>query len=650
MMRPVIAGVLAAEVGLTLGAPAGAVTGVRTIDRTIAYACTLPSGTHQVRVRFEATLPTEGVVGAPIVAGRMAVTLFLPSAATTDLAGAATVGGVSRLTTLVTQNGAPAPVPSAELTIPDTRIGDGNVALTASGSGPSVTVATPGDAVYSAAEFGGTLTLRKDDGTAAEPAKVPISCAPNLGQDTALATVPVTRPAVPATRQDVADHPDAGTRQVAAAQEDFCPPEVTGGFSEDFPLPTPPEGADILELPPLKGCAKVSGFSNVAKLNGAAPLFGKAALAVGNRVVTKLDFPNPIPENNYFELDSLGVLHMETRRATFLTFGFLPTTAELEITQVGKATAFQNSNITAVDYFMRLPDQPPRFTTASSYVSLRVHDVQVNGVPLDVGPDCRTAEPMKLQVSASTLDSPPYVVNTGGDLRGMTTIPPFHGCGVGEDLDPIFTASISGPGNYVSVTQGQICDPAKPLEPNSPCPVQDFGWDITPGGDFTAAADSFRMSVPGAAVSCRSASFHGHLEGGKAVNGGAGDLGDARTFAFQNCPGEGALTGPVTISSFGRQPFQLATYDPATEIVTGELGNWNMRVRSGTSCSITIGGHSVGFTYSNVTHVMALRDESSNPVTTGSVTGCGGLVGSGVPVSFSGGFLLDVPQKLTRPL
>jgi hypothetical protein len=41
----------------------------------------------------------------------------------------------------------------------------------------------------------------------------------------------------------------------------------------------------------------------------------------------------------------------------------------------------------------------------------------------------------------------------------MITVPPFTGCGVGENLDPIFNATISGPGNFVKLTQGTLCTP-----------------------------------------------------------------------------------------------------------------------------------------------------------------------------------------------
>jgi hypothetical protein len=42
-------------------------------------------------------------------------------------------------------------------------------------------------------------------------------------------------------------------------------------------------------------------------------------------------------------------------------------------------------------------------------------------------------------------------------VTGTIDIPSFTGCGVGEDLNPIFTASISGPHNASLLTQGPVC-------------------------------------------------------------------------------------------------------------------------------------------------------------------------------------------------
>jgi len=61
----------------------------------------------------------------------------------------------------------------------------------------------------------------------------------------------------------------------------------------------------------------------------------------------------------------------------------------------------------------------------------------------------------------------------------MVNIPPFHDCGVGENLDPIFNAAISGPRNFNLLTQGAVCfvegggvcDPGTGL-PEIPTPIR----------------------------------------------------------------------------------------------------------------------------------------------------------------------------------
>lgn len=54
-------------------------------------------------------------------------------------------------------------------------------------------------------------------------------------------------------------------------------------------------------------------------------------------------------------------------------------------------------------------------------------------------------------------------------MSGVVTIPAFSGCGTGgEDLDSLFTASISGPGNAIIMNQGTTCIP---VEPSTICPA-----------------------------------------------------------------------------------------------------------------------------------------------------------------------------------
>jgi hypothetical protein len=236
-----------------------------------------------------------------------------------------------------------------------------------------------------------------------------------------------------------------------------CPPfPVKTGFpfNQHFKFPPFPPGAHIITAPsPAQACAFIEGFSDVKRLGGAAlvgPGFGNIQESKRTVFTTKPPF--------YDQLDSSGKLYykpcpgnspqcrpvdgLPPVRATFLSFGFMPTTATLQITQAGTlniASISINQNLTT--------------SQIQSLASIRVESVLINGAPLDVGNDCHTVKPFPLVLTGK----PPYSLQSGGVVSGTITVPSFTGCGVGENLDPIFNASVSGPGNYVQLTQGNLC-------------------------------------------------------------------------------------------------------------------------------------------------------------------------------------------------
>lgn len=255
----------------------------------------------------------------------------------------------------------------------------------------------------------------------------------------------------------------------------YCPPfPLNKGFpfNPHFKLPKPPPGSTItFPLPPLQGCAFIKGFSDVSKLGEAAlvgPGFGN--IQVGKRLVFNL-------KANYFETDSSGKLYFKPCpgsapqckainglppvTATFLSFGFVPTTATLKITEIGTL------NVVSVGTLNN--GGKLKYSKIESLASIRVERVLANGVPLNVGSDCHTVRPFKLVL----VGKPPYSLNFGGVIIGMIHVPPFTGCGVGENIDPIFNATVSGPGNIVKLTQGSLCTdwPIPPLAPGCPATV-----------------------------------------------------------------------------------------------------------------------------------------------------------------------------------
>jgi hypothetical protein len=257
-----------------------------------------------------------------------------------------------------------------------------------------------------------------------------------------------------------------------------CPPfPVKDGFpfNSHFKLPDfPHKGAFIFTPAPAQGCAFIKGFTNVPKLNGAAlvgPGFGN--IQNGKRTIS-----NP-SHNGYIQLNSTGKLYykpcpgsaprckaidgLPPVTATLLGFGFVPTTATLQITQAGTLNIVSLGNTSGLTS-----------SEVQSLASIRVEKVLVNGAPLNVGNNCHTVRPFPLVLSAGA----GYSLDSGGVLSGTITVPPFTGCGVGENLDPIFNATVSGPGNFVQLTQGNLC----------------INWNVT--GNFPGAAEGCPANVP----------------------------------------------------------------------------------------------------------------------------------------------------------
>ncbi len=438
MARVAAAGVIVIAMALITGAESSA--GEQPADATLSYSCPFSSGTQKVSVKIAATFPATGTAGRPIQPDGVTVTPTLPRAALDGL-NTTSVTAVARLTVTVTQNGNSTDAGWPGLPTPSTPVpGSGDLALPASGSVPATTVKATGPVAFDAGPLELVLRPHKTGG-AAKPAPVPLDCTLDVGSNATLATVPVTESAGSATPP-----PGAGSAKSKSALRNTAQKPA-----DDDPCLLP------IDLPPVPGEAYLAGFSNVNKLNGAALLGREDGLTIGHSTL-ELNYRVIIDlcsTNGSTHILSRGLLEyngehkLPPAKATFLTFGFMPTTATLELTEPAGTDLEIDSH--------GFQDDDGNFqeeTTVTSQLSIRIHDVLVNGVPLNVGPHCESATPL-----AVTLDgkSPEYTVNTGGPLTGTATIPPFTGCGVGEDLDPLFTASISGPGNFMKLTQGIPC-------------------------------------------------------------------------------------------------------------------------------------------------------------------------------------------------
>jgi hypothetical protein len=427
-----------------------------------------------VQVAVNAGLPAAGKTGKRIEPADVSLTISLPPAAVSGLASlrSATVSAATRLTISASEGPTGTSVVWPGVTkraVP--RPAHGGLTLTTTGAVPSVTASSAGEVLLTAAGLSVTFTAGQAVVPAPGPARSPTPTAGSQGTSTA----PVPAPAAPAqTPLEVTCTLAAGQRAALgvvlvtgraapaarhAAAAPICPPLPPGGLKLNprFPPPKPPPGSTVGSAP-AQGCAFTAGYADARKLNGAAFIQpGLTNVDLFVRTVTNFD-----PKVNYAEFDNAAVLDFHGKNqfppstATFLTFGFVPTTATIELIVHGTV------NIFAVGPALPSnckPHQPcDTIATVASRLSVRIvpGSVKVNGVPLDVGSHCETP-PFDAILTGTSASHPPYNVVIGGPLTGMVNIPKFSNCGAEENLDPIFNAAISGPMNFNLLTQGPVC-------------------------------------------------------------------------------------------------------------------------------------------------------------------------------------------------
>lgn len=443
----------------------------------LGYTCQAPSGPYPVDLRITATFPDTGAVGAPIQPADVAAAVTLPPEIGAELAAmdAATVTGVAELTTVVAANGESATANWSALHAPAADLpGDGPLVLDATGPVSPVTVGSAGQVSFTAAGFGIVLTPFLAGGAPTDPATMPLTCAVDPGQDATLATVRVwaaaSRTSTSPTAPGQTPAPGDGGIEVGPQPDQDGP----GANAIDD---APPGCFDFQAPPPaVAGCAYLRGYSNVAKLGGAVlvgmdePLPNlKISLGQSSVFIPGCDDGDGYTCVYAIESVSQAKLSLLPAQATLLSFGFMPVRATMELTELQAADIVSRTE--RHDYPAPTPDRFPITVTATSEMAIRIRDVTVNGVPLDVGSNCRTGRPVEVELTGGAANSIPqnpeeYTITFGGPIRGVVTIPPFSGCGVAEDLDPLFTGAISGPGNFVKMTQGAPCLQAG----TSPCP------------------------------------------------------------------------------------------------------------------------------------------------------------------------------------
>lgn len=281
-----------------------------------------------------------------------------------------------------------------------------------------------------------------------------------------------------ATGVTVAVTPASGTQSTpsrSASQLASAPARFSGAASSCF----------LKQVTDWIGSAYLAGWANAAKLRGSALLSpGRldkpmAAFQDLHGWYLLSDFCNNTLYQYATGALDYGKHHLPQfppGRTTFLSFGFMPTTATMQLMQVPiscKDVAGQVVAPPTYECIVAASNQSTNsyIVTSTSEMQIKISDVRVNGVKLDVGNNCRSAT-FKTVLEASSGNQ--YDVLAGGILQGSPTIPQWTGCGARENLDPLIDAALSGKGNFTIVTQGPTCafwiNPPNGVNPNCRIP------------------------------------------------------------------------------------------------------------------------------------------------------------------------------------
>jgi hypothetical protein len=477
-----VAGTLAAAVTVT--AHASGTSAFSKVRLSLGYMCAFPAGTAgaatqiPTRAVIAATFPGIATAGRRVQPTRVRMTVHLPPVAVAALRqlGATSVSSTTSLSVEVSQQAtrttrwqgqAPAqPVPAT-----------GSLTIVAPGQAAPAPVTSRRTIRFAAADL--TLALQLTGAASASPSAASGSSAsPGTTGGGSVSPSPSSTASVSAGPVNagpvglrVACTPASARRTTLAAV-----PVVAASTSRNS-LTRPgkrklPKGCGHIKVhgTGVPVCGYITGYSDVLKLYGAALLQPKRP---AKPALVNIDFayrhvfkPGRLIEFSTGELYYQGHPELPPVRATFLAFKFVPVTATLMVTELTPIKIRSVSGISGLPF--------PLDVRATTTVAIRISDVDVNGVPLAIGPHCRPVSSTRLTLTGhgdNTIPPRGYTLANGGPLSGRLTIPAFTDCGVTENLDPLLTGSISGPGNYTLMTQGKLCGPSQPQNWTCPPPV-----------------------------------------------------------------------------------------------------------------------------------------------------------------------------------
>ncbi|MEU0789333.1 DUF6801 domain-containing protein [Amycolatopsis sp. NPDC005961] len=402
--------------GVGSAAPAPAVPPDTKATASVSVTCPFadPLGARKLTAETAATLPAQAKTGTSAKIGAFSAKLTLPrDVALSYLPEGATAGslrGGVHVDLAVRQDDKADKVP-VDLTVPATPLPEtGDVTLTATGTVPEIALNTVGAVTFDVTAPTLSLEAVPPPDTAATQPVPQIACTLDPDQQTTLGKVLVLPKTVPGTKQ----------KQLAAAA--------------DAPGPGDPPTEDEFAVP--LSLVTIMTKSTVRKL-GATVTADPAFLFNGLFILNLVDGTSRVTGSTTFN----------PATTSFLGFGFVPVTATVEFLPVD----YRNSKVIEIAGKITTdPDTGATFLNTTLQVMARLSNAKVNGVPLDLGPDCVTADKVTL-----TLNGPYEAFGVGHirtDEKTGFELPKFTGCGAGgQDLDPLLSGMGSGPGNQAFV-------------------------------------------------------------------------------------------------------------------------------------------------------------------------------------------------------
>ncbi|KZB79756.1 hypothetical protein [Amycolatopsis regifaucium] len=139
-----------------------------------------------------------------------------------------------------------------------------------------------------------------------------------------------------------------------------------------------------------------------------------------------------------------GKLAIPPTSSYFVSFRFMPATGDVELIPDGDATGTVHVKTGNTGDCKAVGTRICADSDVTNKVFIKLSNVKVDGKVLDVGPNCRTAQSATVNIKAlMPLEFPAPSVK----VTSTFATPAFTGCGVREDLSPLLTGLVSGPGN-----------------------------------------------------------------------------------------------------------------------------------------------------------------------------------------------------------